>query len=89
MRSAGEKNLRVVITRRGGPEVLKIVADEIPEPGSGQVRVKNLASGVAYADVLMRHGLYPKAPPFPFAPGYDIVGDIDAVGEGVRGFSIG
>jgi len=89
LRSPGEKNLRVVITRQGGPEVLEIVEEAKPEPAHGQVRVKNLASGVAYADVLMRHGLYPKAPPFPFAPGYDIVGDIDAVGEGVRGFSIG
>jgi len=37
----------------------------------------------------MRHGLYPKIPPFPFTPGYDIVGDIDAVGEGVSVFSVG
>src|SRR5215469_2830457 len=81
--------LRVVITAQGGPEVLKIVEEEIPVPAPGQVRVKNLASGVAYADVLMRHGLYPKIPGFPFAPGYDIVGDIDAVGAGVQGFPVG
>jgi NADPH:quinone reductase-like Zn-dependent oxidoreductase len=83
------KNLCVVITARGGPEVLELVEEEIPFPGPGQVRVKNLASGVAYADILMRHGLYPKTPPFPFAPGYDIVGDLDAVGAGVQDFSIG
>ena len=81
--------MRVVITAQGGPEVLKIVEDEIPVPAPGQVRVKNLASGVAYADVLMRRGLYPKVPEFPFAPGYDIVGDIDAVGAGVQGFPVG
>ncbi|HUL35984.1 MAG TPA: medium chain dehydrogenase/reductase family protein [Candidatus Eisenbacteria bacterium] len=84
-----QKNLRVVITAKGGPEVLKFVEDETPIPGPGQVRVKNLASGVAYADVLMRHGLYPDAPRFPFTPGYDIVGEIDALGDGVLELSIG
>ena len=86
---AATKNRRVVITAQGGPEVLKLVEDELPTPAAGQVRVKNLASGVAYADVLMRHGLYPKTPPFPFALGYDIVGDIDAVAPGVTQFSPG
>ena len=84
-----QKNLRVVITAQGGPEVLKLVEDDLPTPGPGQVRVRNLASGVAYADVLMRHGLYPKTPPFPFAPGYDIVGDIDILGPGVTQFALG
>jgi len=83
------KNLRVVITAQGGPEVLKLVEDDLPTPGSGQVRVKNLASGVAYADLLMRYRLYPETPPYPFAPGYDIVGEIDALGAGVRDFAIG
>jgi len=83
------KNLRVVITAQGGPEVLKLTEEDLPTPAAGQVRVKILASGVAYADVLMRRGLYPHTPPFPFAPGYDIVGDIDAVGPGVTQFSPG
>jgi NADPH2:quinone reductase len=51
-----------------------------PYYGQHEARVKVLAAGVAFADVLMRRGLYPGVPPFPFAPGYDIVGDIDAVG---------
>ena len=85
----GQINLRVLITAQGGPEVLKLIQGDVPVPAPGQVRVKNLASGVAYADVLMRHGLYPKTPPFPFSPGYDIVGDIDALGEGVKNFAIG
>jgi NADPH:quinone reductase-like Zn-dependent oxidoreductase len=83
------KNARVVITSKGGPEVLKYVEDDLPAPATGQVGVKVLATGVAYADVLMRHGLYPKTPPFPFAPGYDIVGDIDALGPGVTQFALG
>jgi NADPH2:quinone reductase len=79
-----QKNTRVEITGLGGPEVLKLVEADLPEPGPGQVRVKVLAAGVAFADVLMRRGLYPGVPPIPFAPGYDIVGDVDAVGEGVQ-----
>jgi NADPH:quinone reductase-like Zn-dependent oxidoreductase len=78
-----------VITGRGGPEVLKYIEDDLPGTGPGQVRVKVLATGVAYADVLMRHGLYPGIPPFPFAPGYDIVGNIDALGAGVTQFALG
>jgi len=79
----------MVITGRGGPEVLKWVEEDLPTPGLGQVRVKVCATGVAYADILMRHGLYPVKLAFPFAPGYDIVGDIDALGDGVTGFAPG
>ena len=83
-----EKNERVVITGVGGPEVLKLVEEELPTPGPREVRVKVLAAGVAFADVLMRHKLYPAAPPFPFAPGYDIVGEIDAIGDGIGEFQL-
>jgi len=86
---APTKNVRVIITGLGGPEVLKRVEEELPEPAPGQVRVKVLAAGVAFADVLMRRGLYPGTPRFPFVPGYDIVGDIDAVGAGVTDFRVG
>jgi NADPH:quinone reductase-like Zn-dependent oxidoreductase len=83
------KNARVVITRLGGPDVLQWVEEDMPSPGPGQVLVKVLATGVAFADVLMRHGLYPGTPKFPFAPGYDIVGEVDALGDGVSQFAIG
>jgi NADPH:quinone reductase-like Zn-dependent oxidoreductase len=84
-----DKNMRFVITRRGGPEVLQRIEDGLPVPGPGHVRVKTLAAGVAYADLLMRRGLYPGQPAFPFTPGYDIVGDIDALGPDVAGFRVG
>ncbi|HYW65236.1 MAG TPA: hypothetical protein VFB10_00900, partial [Candidatus Dormibacteraeota bacterium] len=70
---AALKNARMVITGHGGPEVLQWVEDDLPMPGPGQVRAKVIAAGVAYADILMRHGLYPVKQAFPFAPGYDIV----------------
>jgi NADPH:quinone reductase-like Zn-dependent oxidoreductase len=86
---ASEKNARVVITGLGGPEVMKFVEEEMPEPSAGQVRVRVLAAGVAFADILMRRGLYPEQPPLPFTPGYDIVGDVDALGAGVTEFRAG
>lgn len=79
----------VVITRRGGPEVLQLVERDLPEPSPRQVRVKVAAAGVAFADVLMRYGLYPGAPPIPFVPGYDIVGVVDAVGADATGVKAG
>jgi NADPH:quinone reductase-like Zn-dependent oxidoreductase len=82
------KNGRIVITARGGPEVLKYVEEDVPEPGRGEVRVKVLAAGVSYADVLMRRGLYPDAPPPPFTPGYDLVGEVDALGADVTQVSL-
>jgi NADPH:quinone reductase-like Zn-dependent oxidoreductase len=86
---SSEKNVRVIISGQGGPEVMKCVEEEIPEPSAGQVRVRVLAAGVAFADILIRRGLYPDQPPFPCTPGYDIVGDIDAVGEGVMDLRAG
>ena len=83
------KNLRVVITRQGGPEVLQLVEEEIPPVPPGHVGVKVFATGVAFADVLMRRGLYPKTPAFPFSPGYDIVGEVHSLGEGVNEFRLG
>ena len=85
-----EKNARIMVTGVGGPEVLKYIEEEqVPQPGPDQVCVKVLAAGVAYADVLMRRGIYPGTPPIPFTPGYDIVGEIDSVGENVQEFRIG
>lgn len=85
----GESNTRVVITGLGGPEVLKLVQEPLPEPPPAHVRVKVLAAGVAFADVLMRRGLYPGTPSFPFTPGYDIVGDVEALGGGAVDFHVG
>ena len=61
------RNRRVIVTRHGGPEVLQIIEDDLPEPKSGEVRVKVLATGVSFADLLFRTGLYRPAPPLPFS----------------------
>jgi len=83
------KNTRVVIAGHGGPEVLKVIEEDLPAPRSGEVRLRVLAIGVAFADVLMRYGMYPNTPPLPFSPGYDVAGVIDDLGEGVSGFAPG
>ena len=83
------KYKRVVITRHGGPEVLQVVEEELPEPSAGQVRVKILATGAAFTDVLMREGLYPGVPPIPYSPGYDIVGVVEKLGLGVSSLELG
>lgn len=68
----------MVVRRHGGPDVLRVEASQPPTVGAGQVLVKVEAAGVAYADVLMRRGMYPETPALPFVPGYDVVGRVVA-----------
>ena len=82
---------RVVFTKFGGPEVLEMIEEtNLPEPKSGEVRVKVLATSAAFTDVLIRKGIYPdvKEKP-PFSPGYDMVGVVDKLGEGAIRFKVG
>lgn len=81
------KNKRIVITAYGGPEVLRVVEEDVPQPRSGEVRVKVLAAGVAFADVLFRRGLLRGVQSLPFTPGFDIVGVVDGSAQGIRHFS--
>src|ERR1700686_596125 len=83
------RNKRVVLTALGGPEVLKVVEDDVPDPGANELRIRILACGVAFADVLMRRGLYSGVPPLPYSPGYDVVGVADSCGSGVAGWKSG
>ncbi len=83
------KYKHVVLHHTGGPTVFQIVEDELPEPGPNEVRVKILAAGVSFSEVLMRHGQYPGAPAMPFTPGYDMVGVVEKLGTGVSAFEMG
>lgn len=74
---------QVVIVGRGGPEKLQVQSSPDPEPGRGEVRIRVTASGVNFADILARKGLYPDAPPLPTVVGYEVSGRVDAVGAGV------
>ena len=78
------KYRRVVVTQHGGPEVLQVVEEALPEPGPGEVRVKVLAAGVSAYDLMHRRsGALPGVPRVPFTPGIDIAGVVDKLGEGV------
>jgi NADPH:quinone reductase len=73
---------RVLIDRFGGPEVIKVVEEDDPQPGPGEVRVRVIASGVSLSDAQMRAGTYLGGPKPPFTPGYELVGIVDQVGPG-------
>lgn len=79
----------VVLTKRGGPEVLKIDERELKSPAYNEVQIKVSACGVGRTDIAMRYGYYPYAPKIPFVPGYEIVGEITAIGAGVKKFQVG
>lgn len=84
------KNHRVVVSRHGGPEVLKMVEEDLPEPGADEVRVKVLAAGVSAYDLMFRSsGSLPGTPRVPFTLGVDVVGVVDKLGEGVTTFELG
>ena len=74
----------LVITEHGPPEVLRVQERPDPQPGPGQVRVRVRAAGINFADLLARVGLYAEAPKPPSVVGYEIAGEVDAVGEGVE-----
>jgi NADPH:quinone reductase len=79
----------VMLRGIGGLEQLEVVTLPIAEPGVGELRVRITATGAGSTDLLMRRGKYIFAPPFPFVPGYELLGVVDAVGAGVTDFSVG
>ncbi len=88
---SAERNRVVRVWRFGGPEGLEVVEEPMPVPGRREVRVRVLASGLEYTDVVIRRHLYPQTmrrrPPFVL--GYDVVGEIDRLGESVTDFQLG
>jgi NADPH2:quinone reductase len=80
---------RVVVTRHGGPEVLQVVEEDLPEPRAGEVRVQVLAAGISGYDLMDRRHSFPGGPPVPYTPGQDIVGLVDKLGDGVSTVEMG
>jgi len=91
LESADNGYRQVVISEHGGPEVLTLVRHAtLPTPGPGEVRIKVLAAGVSFTDTMVRKGIYPGVEAeLPYSPGYDLVGVVDALGEGVADFCVG
>ena len=86
------KYKHIVISRFGGPENLLLVEDELRDPRANEVRVKVLAAGVSFADILMREGVHPESWNLgrtPFTPGWDVVGVVDKLGDKVSTWQIG
>jgi NADPH:quinone reductase len=84
------RNRAVQVRRFGGPDALEVVDAPLPAAGRGEVRVRVLGSSVEYTDVVIRRHLYPwvlRRPPFVL--GYDVVGEIDPLGDGVSDFQVG
>jgi NADPH:quinone reductase-like Zn-dependent oxidoreductase len=84
----------ILVSQHGGPEVLQIVEKELRPPAAGEARIRVLAASVSRPDVTVRRGesLYRGTPldqKLPFTPGYAVIGEVDAVGEGVEEMIIG
>jgi synaptic vesicle membrane protein VAT-1 len=80
---------QIWITKAGAPEVLQIREAPDPVAAEGQVRIRVRASGINFADLMARIGLYPDAPPLPCVVGYEISGVVDQLGAAVTNFAVG
>ena len=80
---------RIIVSHYGGPDGLQVVEEECPEPKGGEVRVRVLAAGVSLPDIMAREGVHPETPPLPFTPGWDLVGVVDRLADGVSGVEPG
>lgn len=83
-----DQTLEMHIPRKGPATVLSPMERRLSAPAAGEVRVAIEAAGVAYADIMMRQGVYAGHKPA-ITPGYDLVGRIEAIGPDVEGFTIG
>jgi NADPH2:quinone reductase len=82
--------MKVIQMRKaGGPEVLEVAEQPLPEPRAGEARVRARAIGISAADVLVRKGVYNWMPPLPAIPGNEMAGVVDALGPGATGVRVG
>jgi NADPH:quinone reductase-like Zn-dependent oxidoreductase len=77
------RHTRIIVTYYGGPDALRVVEEECPEPKHGEARVRVLAAGVSLPDIMAREGVHPETPGLPFTPGWDLVGVVDRLGAGI------
>src|SRR5688500_18007035 len=73
----------------GGPETLRLAEIDDPTPGAGELLVRVRACAINFPDVLIIKDKYQLKPTRPFAPGGEVAGEVEAVGEGVEGWSVG
>ncbi|WP_411732707.1 quinone oxidoreductase family protein [Paeniglutamicibacter sp.] len=77
----------IIARQAGGPEVFEYVASPIPSPGPGQLLVKVAAVGVNFIETYQRSGVYNVR--YPFTPGSECAGTVEAIGAGVTDFAVG
>jgi NADPH:quinone reductase-like Zn-dependent oxidoreductase len=75
--------------RHGGPEVLRIETVDVAPPGRREVQIRVKALGLNRAEALLRKGTYIETATFPSGLGLEAAGIVEAIGEGVSGFSPG
>lgn len=83
-----DRVMRLTVPEYGGPEVLELVEEELRPPGEGEARIRVLAASVSRPDVTARRGEALYSGTFlgqktPFTPGYSVIGEVDAIGDGV------
>ena len=82
--------MKAIVTEQpGGPDTLVLRDLPMPAPGAGEIRIRVHACGVNYPDALMIEDKYQFRPTRPYAPGGEVAGLVDAVGEGVTQFKPG
>ena len=80
---------QMFIVGHGGPDKLQLRESPDPGPARGELRIRVKASGVNFADLLARQGIYPDAPKLPCVVGYEVSGTVDATGPGVEPSLVG
>lgn len=78
-----------LVRQRGEPDGMEWADVASPQPGPGQLRVRNRAAALNLFDILQIQGKYQVKPPFPFTPGAEIAGEVDAIGSGVTEWQLG
>jgi NADPH:quinone reductase-like Zn-dependent oxidoreductase len=66
---------------KGGLDQLQEIELPLMAPKTGEIRIRVRASGVGFTDIMKRTGYYPYRPVFPYVEGYEVVGDVDAIGK--------
>jgi NADPH:quinone reductase len=73
----------------GEPEDMTLASAPVPEPSAGEVRIANRAAALNFFDILQIQGKYQVKPPFPFTPGAEVSGVVEALGADVQGLAVG
>src|SRR5215207_11638392 len=82
--------MKTLLSREPGPpEALELVETDDPVPGPGELLIRVRACAINYPDVLIIEDKYQLKPPRPFAPGGEVAGEVEAVGDSVEGWAVG